>query len=349
VTRRVPAKATLQDVATRSGVHRTTVSLALRDHPRIPAATRERVKAAAKALGYRINPLVSALMQSRRSGKAVKHVTLAYVTNYPTRFGWRPPYHDRPNFFPGAIERARDFGYKLEHFWLAEPGMTPERICDILSARGINGVIVGRLPPGQTALELQWSRFSCVALGLTLRSPLLHHVTENHFDAAWQAMQRCRERGFRRVGFVFSEANDSPRVGDRWLAAFLAQQQLFPPAGRLPPFPAVPANERSFRVWFERVRPDALLASHGRPVLAWLERMGKRVPRDVGLIDLAGDHPELGCAGVYCDPAKLGALAVEMLVGLMHRHETGVPDDQHEILLTGEWRDGKTLPRAPEH
>lgn len=344
MTRPVTPKATLQDVATRVGVHRTTVSLALRDHPRIPAATRERVKAAAAKLGYRINPLVSALMQSRRSGQAVKHVALAYVTNYPTRFGWRPPHHDRPNYFPGAVERARHFGYKLEHFWLGEAGMTSLRFSEILSARRINGIIVSRLPPGQHSMDLQWSRFSTVALGLTLRAPLLHHVTENHFDAAWQGMQRCRERGYRRVGFVFSEANDSPLVGSRWLGAFLEQQRLFPERDRLPPCPAVPADERTFREWFERARPDAVLASHGRPVLAWLERMGMRVPRDVGLIDLAGDHPELGCAGAYYDPAKLGALAVEMLIGLMHRNETGVPNDQHEISLAGEWRDGKTLP-----
>ena len=128
------------------------------------------------------------------------------------------------------------------------------------------------------------------------------------------------------------------------ICAYFAQQRQFPLADRLPPCPAVPADEPSFRAWFRRVRPDALLANHGRPVLAWLERMGQRVPHDVGLIDLAGDHPELACAGVYYDPAKLGALAVEMLIGLMHRNETGIPADQHEVLLNGEWRDGKTLP-----
>jgi LacI family transcriptional regulator len=87
-----------------------------------------------------------------------------------------------------------------------------------------------------------------------------------------------------------------------------------------------------------------LLSNHGRPILAWLERKGKRVPRDVGLIDLAGDHPEVACAGVSYNPAKLGSLAVDMLIGLMHRNETGVPEDQHEILLAGKWRDGRTLP-----
>ncbi len=340
----MPAKATLQDVADRAGVHRTTVSLALRDHPRIPAATRARVKAVAEKLGYRINPLVSALMQSRRSGRAVKHVTLAYVTNYPTRFGWRPPHHDRPNFFPGAVARARDFGYTVEHFWLAEPGMAPGRFCDILSARGINGLLVGRLPPGQSALDLAWERFSCVALGLTLRSPALHQITENHFDAAVQGLLRCRERGYRRVGFVFTEANDSPRVGNRWLGAFLAHQQHLPAAERVPACPAIPADEAAFRTWFEATRPDALLATHARPVVGWLKRLGRRVPRDVGLIDLAADHPELGFAGVYHDPAQLGALGVELLVGLLHRHETGVPAHPSEVLLRGEWRDGTTLP-----
>ena len=106
----------------------------------------------------------------------------------------------------------------------------------------------------------------------------------------------------------------------------------------------MPADEASFRSWFERVRRDALLANQARPVLTWLERRGLRVPRDVGLIDLAGDQPERKCAGVGADPAPLRALAIDMLVGLMERNETGVPRDQHEILLSGEWWDGTTLP-----
>jgi LacI family transcriptional regulator len=37
-----------------------------------------------------------------------------------------------------------------------------------------------------------------------------------------------------------------------------------------------------------------------------------------------------------------------MLIGLLHRDDTGVPEDQHEVLLTGEWLEGGTLrPPAP--
>lgn len=341
----MPAPATLQDVADRARVHRSTVALALRDDPRISATTRRRVQATARELGYRLNPLVAALMRTRRSGKPLKHVALAYVTNYPTRFGWRREHHDRPDYFPAAVERAADFGYKVEHFWMREPKMTPQRFASILAARGIHGLLVGRLPPGERTLELPWERFSTVALGMTLQAPLLHHVTENHFEAAGLAMQQCIERGYRRIGFVFSEANDSPRVGERWLSAYAGGQLKLPPAARVPLCPGDPATREDFSRWFSKFRPDALLVTHARPVLLWLQQLGRSVPRDVGVVDLAGDHPELACAGVYCEAAKIGSLAVEMLIGLMHRNELGIPAARHEILLTGEWREGLTLPR----
>ena len=333
---------TLQDVADRAGVHRSTVALALRDHPRIPEATRQRVAALAEKLGYRPNPLVTALMQSRRSGRRVKHVTIAYVTNYPTRYGWRPAHHARPDFFPGAEARAKELGYRLEHFWRAEAGMTTERFCDILTTRGISGVIIGRLPPEMDAIELLWKRYACVALGMTLRSPRLHRVTENHFDTAAQAMQQCLERGYRRVGFAFTDANDSPDVGERWLGAYLTGQRKFPSRDRLPLCPGEPATAAQFAAWFNRHRPDALLVNHAPPVHAWLRALGKEVPHDVGLVELE-DHPEQGSSGIYYDPDKIGALAVEMLAGLMHRNDKGIPADPHEVLLSGEWREGRSL------
>jgi DNA-binding LacI/PurR family transcriptional regulator len=297
----------------------------------------------AQKLGYKVNPLVSALMRSRRSGKPVKHATLAYVTSYATRHGWRPEFHDRPDFFPGAAERATDFGYKLEHFWLREPGMTPHRFCEMLSARGINGLIIGRLPAGQHALELEWDRFSSVALGLTLRSPLLHHVTENHFDTAWRAMDQCRDNGYERVGFLFSDAVDSPRVGDRWLGAYLTQQLQLKPKDRLPICPKSPTDEATFRKWFQRHQPDALLVNNPRLVLTWLENLGLKVPRDVGIVALE-HRRELECTGIHYDPAKIGGLAVEMLIGLMHRNETGLPSVPHEILINGERCENSLLP-----
>lgn len=58
-------KPTLKDVAQESGVSASTVSFVLNDAPNqtIPAATQERVRAAAKALGYRPNRVAKALRE----------------------------------------------------------------------------------------------------------------------------------------------------------------------------------------------------------------------------------------------------------------------------------------------
>ena len=90
-------------------------------------------------------------------------------------------------------------------------------------------------------------------------------------------------------------------------------------------------------------RPDALLVTHAKPVLTWLRALGRQVPRDVGVVELEL-HPEPGSAGTLYEPARIGALAVNTLVGLMHRNEKGVPPSQTEILLSGTWHEGRTLP-----
>ncbi|MEO7600332.1 MAG: LacI family DNA-binding transcriptional regulator [Opitutus sp.] len=341
----MPRPATLQDVANKTGVHRSTVSLALREHASIPPATRARIKSMAEELGYRANPLVTALMKSRRTGLQVKHAVLAYVTNHSTRFGWRPPELEQPNFFPGAVERAKDFGFKLEHFWMAEPGMRPERFGDILRARGIHGIMVGRLPVDLHRLELDWGSFSCVALGLTLEAPKLHHVAENHFFTTRHSMQQCIARGYHRIGFGFTTPNDYPRVGDRWIGGYVSQQRRLAVKDRIPIYEGDPTNQREFLTWFKRYRPDAVLVSRASPVIKWLRDAGVHVPGDVGIVELRNEQPELGHSGVYHMPEKIGALAVETLLGLIHRGERGIPGDPHEVLLAGTWLEGTTLPR----
>ncbi|OAM87218.1 LacI family transcriptional regulator [Termitidicoccus mucosus] len=339
---------TLQNIAEKAGVHRSTVSLALRDHPRISAEVRARVRRLADEMGYRINPLVAALMKSRRSGRVSQEVTIAYVTNYPTRYGWRPPHHDRPDYFPGAAARAKELGYKLEHFWLAEPGMTPERFCNILTVRNIHGLIIGRLPPGQESIDLLWERFSCVALGRTLRSPRLHYVSEDHYAGAGLAMRELMVRGFRRIGLVATEQDDSRGVTNRWLGGYLREQLTLRKSDRIPPleFGSHGNQQDAFATWFKRWRPDALLATQAPPALRWLRDMGLRVPSDIKMAVLVNDHLDQRWAGIHCDPMRLGGLAVEILAGLMHQGEKGVPDYPHEVLLSGKWVDGDTLGKA---
>jgi DNA-binding LacI/PurR family transcriptional regulator len=339
----MPQTTTLQDVAEQAGVHRSTVSLALRGNTRISAEVRERVTRIANQLGYRANPLVTALMRARRTRKTTKDVVIAYVTNYPTRYGWRPPHHDRPDFFPGAAQRAQELGYKLEDFWLGEPGMTPKRFAQILTTRGINGLLIGRLPPGQSELDLPWDRFSCVALGLTLKNPRLHHVAEDAYATADEAINRCLAAGHRRIGLVFSEPDDSPNTGDRYRGAFLRHQLRFPAKERIPICDhSSPAEfPGDFMRWVKCNEPEVILATHAEAVARIYAGAGQPLPAGVRLVALINDKLPNGFAGIHHDPAEMGAQAVNLLVGMMHRGEVGIPEEAHYLLVPGKWVEGR--------
>jgi LacI family transcriptional regulator len=337
---------TLADVARAAGTHKATAARALNRDPRITMETRERVERAAQKLGYKVNHLLAAWMSTRRRQLPVGTAVIGYITGHPTRHGWRPPASDLPDFFPGARERAQRAGYQLEEFWTREKGMTPERFTGILRARNIQGVLIGRMPgPDTTLLEYDWSPFAVVALGLSLAAPLFNRVRENHFQTAQTAAAQCHARGYRRIGLAFDRADDVGRMNDMWVGGFASEAAKWGrDAYRVPPLINPQRDRRTFETWFRRHRPDAVIVSQAKPVRDWLAELGREVPRDVGLVELRCYDPAAGNAGVYYDPARTGALALEMLIGNLHRQERGVPPIAHEVLLQGVWNEGTTLP-----
>jgi LacI family transcriptional regulator len=336
----------MQSVADLARVHRTTVSLALRDHPRIPPATRDRVKAAAQKLGYQMHPLVAALMQAKRSMKPPRSLTgLAWLTMWPTRYGWRAPENPVPDFLPGAAARAEQLGFKLTPFWLGEPGMTPARMAHILYSRGISGVIVGRMPPGVREIDFPWERFAAVAIGVSLESPRLSHVAANHFHVGQLAIRTVIARGYRRVGFALPQRRIYQRVQGQYIGAYFAEHFLHPQAVQLPPLVTDEPDEPAFIRWVKRHRPDVVICPNVDMVRPWLEAAGWRVPRDIGLAGLAVEVEDGSQAGVWSDPAIIGAMASELVVSLLHRNERGVPAHDQEILYRPSWREGETLPQ----
>jgi len=332
---------TLALLARRAGVHVSTVSRALRNDPRIPARTRQRLQRLAVRLGYRPNPLVSALMQLRRAANPrTHHTTLAYLTAFPTRRGWREYV---PNFFPGALRRSQELGYRLEDFWLHEPGMSPARLADILLARGIRGIIISRTPPGLSRLEFPWEQFASVSLGVTLEYPPTHHVAHHHFDDVVATLAHCRALGYRRVGLALLHFQ-YPRSQQRWLGAFRACQRDLPERDRVEPCQLAQPSARALAAWVRRERVDVIVTGEVEAAEQGLRAAGLRVPRDVALACLNLFQRDERRAGMYHDPARTGVVAVDMVTAQLYRNETGLPADPAEVLLNGHWQDGASLP-----
>lgn len=337
-------RVTLRDIARRAGCHYSTVSLALRDRPGLPAATRARVRRVAAELGYRRDPLLAALANYRRDPAGKYRATLAWVTNFPTRAGWRDEEIYR-EYFQGAREQAQALGYRLQEFWRREPGLTAERASRILAARGIEGLVVAPQPWPAEPLTLEWERFSAVTIGYSVVAPALHMVCPNQYRCLKLAMERLAARGYRRIGLVMRRASDE-RVDHNWLAGYLVGQQALARRDRLPPLLTAAWRDAEFAAWLQRHRPDAIISKCAE-VWPALKKLGVRVPRDLGVAMLTQVKPGRGPAGVNEAPFDVGAAAVDYVAGMLQRNERGVPAGPRRVLIEGRWVDGATV-RAPE-
>ena len=357
----------MADVAERAGVHKTTVSLALRNHPSIPEATRRRLQALADQLGYRPDPALRVLTAYRRRARPLaKAPPLAYMTHWDSKLGWKLP-RAQARFYAGAVAKAADLGYKLEHFWLGEPNLTHQRMSDILVARGIVGLIIAaHLPESDVPLQLAWAHFSAVKIDYYPHEPELHTVTNDHRAIIQLATRRVIAAGYRRIGFVMPSWWD--RFADlAWSAGFLAEQQALAPEERIPilqfsevtldrPTGGGPretaVSRTAFSEWFHRYRPEVLISKEQfvQPSLAALRL---KVPRDVAFAEIFLD-PDGMTAGVRHNCERVGELAVESLDGQLQHYTYGVPSFPTTTLVEGTWFDGESLPpratpRAARH
>ncbi len=352
-------RVTLADVAKKAGVHVTTVSLALRNHPRLPPETRQKLQALAKQMGYAPDPFLRALVAYRgRKMTRRNPPTLAYVTNWATRWGWKKV-TAHPQFFGGAEAKAEELGFRLDHFWLGEPGLTQSRLSRMLYARGINGVIVASHGREMgDVLEFDWENFSAVKIDYFPHRPALHNVTNNQCDIVRLAMQRVMALGYRRIGFVMHRGWDHS-VDHLWTAGFLCEQQALKTGERIPahlfpePEPVerwlnesttdVVADEEALAAWIKKHEPEVIISKESF-VLPVLKKLGLRVPRDVAFVDVFLEEFSGKVAGVRQNHETVGELAVEILAGQLQHNKFGVPEVPTTTFVEGTWFDGATCP-----
>lgn len=340
-----PQRVTLADIAAKAGVHVTTVSLALRNSPRLPVSTRDRIRKLADELGYAPDPMLQALVAYRGSTSARRSPpTLAYVTNWNTRMGWREV-TAHPDFFDGAAIRAKELGYNLEHFWMREPGLTHGRLSRILHTRGINGVIIAsHVREIDEALQFDWAHFSAVKIDYFPHHPLLPVVTNDQLQIVRLAMQKVIAAGYRRVGFVMDEGWDIT-VDHLYQAGYLWEQQALAPSDRLSPY-LIP-NKEPLADWLRRTKPDVVIGKASF-VNDTFKQLGLRIPKDLGFVDIFLDDLSGKTAGVIQNHKEVGRLAIELLAGQLQQNKYGIPTIPTTTYVEGSWFDGRSLPPRTE-
>jgi transcriptional regulator with XRE-family HTH domain len=226
-------RVTLRGIARLLGVSHATVSLALRGSPRISVARRSEVLQVAERLGYRPDPMLSALRHYRRTvGRPSIQAEIAWLNFWPQP-GRLRSFREFDGYWRGALAMAEAQGYRLEEFRVNSQ-LSIDRLRAILRARNIKGLL---LPPVPATCHLSmdtlaWAEHSVVCFGHShsgLRG--MPVVTVDQAAAAALAFRKIRERGYHRVGLVTS-LETVRRT--RFAAGYLQSQLFVPEAERLP-------------------------------------------------------------------------------------------------------------------
>lgn len=341
------ARITMAMLARELGVSKNTVSLALRHDPQIPATTSERVHAAARRCGYTPDPVISHLMAALRVSRTARTAhTIALLNANRDRDAFRS-HPTIPVYVAGCQRRANSQGYATDTFWLHDSGLDGPRLNRILRARGIRGVIVAgmmdenRLPARFAAT---WARHACVVTGVRTHEPTLSFCCVDHHALVLQAVERALALGYRRPGLVIDRRIDR-LVEGRFSSGMLIGQQELPPADRVPAFYDVEearADPGRFRAWCDRERPDVVFTLYN-VVRRWLEADGRRIPYDIGLIQLERRRNDSDWASMEQHNDRVGEAAVDMLISLLQSNELGVPAYARATLIGASWVPGRTV------
>ena len=342
-------KVTLLDIARAAGVSKNTVSLALRRDPQIPPRTRARIEGLAAQMGYQKNPIVAHLMAQLRAGADSRHKSaLALLNANEDRAAFRN-HPTIPTYLEGCRRRAAQTGYSLDEFWLHDPELDGAKLNKILQARNIRGVLVVGLMNSNHLPERflpTWEEYPCVVTGVRTRNPALSFACTDHHMLVLRAVENALRLGYRRPGLVLDGVIDR-LLEHRFTSGFLVAQQQIAAAQRLKPFYAVTeARSRPdlFEKWFQKEKPDVILTLY-HVLQRWLAGFGLRAPEDVGLIQMEwrADHGQW--AGMHQHNDIVGEAAVEMVIGMIHNNERGIPLFPRATFLGSTWVEGKTVHR----
>jgi DNA-binding LacI/PurR family transcriptional regulator len=343
-------RVTQREVARATGLHPTTVSLALRGSDKLLPETVRLVRETAERLGYRPDPVLDALNAYRVANRSHRDVqALAWID------AWR---HLEPQIFTSgtfahlyarACEQAERKGFRIESFHLGPGGYSAARLAAVLYQRGIQGIIVGPMPGGRAHLRFDWDNFSAISISSSLARPELHRVSHDHHLNMRLLLRGLRRAGRERPGLVLMRHEDL-RTDNQRHAAFLALEQHpreRPPANPVPLLFAESLEEAGLVDWYRQHKPDAIIVTRSNFAARLLRQAGVDVPGEV-LVASPSAQENPGSPGVLENQRLLIDTALDHLTGMIHRGEKGLPAEPIRLLVPGAWTDGSPAPEAPE-
>lgn len=339
---------TLQDIADRLKMGRSTVCSALRGTGTLAQKTREKIQETAQEMGYEPNLHAAALAERRASDHKRSNREFVAVLHYaePEYRGIQTRYDDKMRAYVGKL--GLDFaGFNLKDYPNAG------YLARILKARGFSGILLDRIMREYDFSKFPWDAFSVVCVGRQTEERPFDMVRESMSETIRQALKLARLRGYQKPGVcLFRHPADLPddhaRIGEALFQFNFSERMAV-----IPPFIGYPGEgiarrrfESEFTDWFSNFKPDVVIGF----VVGFyynLVTAGWRLPEDAGFLSLIVDPSDEWQAPIsgFLDPTKhITYVAMDRMSFLIRHGRKGIPERKLELLLNAEWWEGSTLP-----
>jgi LacI family transcriptional regulator len=339
-------RVTLADIAKKAGCSKMTVSMALRHHPDLAAATLKRIQAMAGQMGYVPNSNASLLAYRRKLRRSPAfHSSLALIIGHRDYNPLVSLPYPTPQMHQAIRKRARDLGFSIDFFWLHDPE-TRNRLPEILKARAIQGLILHSLDDLDFEIfRVDWNRFSVVELSVHPESARFHYSFTNIYHPIWQVSSWACGLGYRRPALIM-RTGPNQKFSKRISAAI--RESCYDHGIELlrHEWPVPTKNPEPIFHFLDRYRPDLIFTWESQ-LADWLKGTSWRLPDDFSLIDLFLDTSTRQEAGLAWDFDAIAVAAVDMLVAQLQHNERGVPRQPHGLFAPLFWKNGYSL-RIPE-
>jgi LacI family transcriptional regulator len=339
---------TLKDVAHETGYHITTISLALREHPSIPEATRQKIQKAAARMGYERNPVYHALSRFRQQGTVCAPAPrIAYLENFGLGSGSQRSPHLQ-TILNGACRQAELLGYQIDPIAVGEDDHDSRSVSRYLHEHQITGMIIGGFAPGFAEIALNWDEYAVAKIHSRHTEPAATVVGNDQLREVRLACRRLAALGYQRIGLAIGRA-DEDACGHRHTAGFLMEEAALPEHRRVPPllFPyniGDAALSGMIARWVRRNKVEVVLCNWSN-IRGMLEREGLSVPDEVACASLCiCDESSEALAGVRPNLRLVGERAVSIVVAQLKSTERGLLEFPSSIYVQSVWQDGPSAP-----
>ena len=312
---------TIKNVAARSGVSISTVSLVLNDNPRISAATRERVLKTIQSLGYQPNRIARTL--------AWRHTRTLTVLLPQLKHAFAETYFGE--IVSGIYDRARELGYKVLLEVARPEFVETKEYLHLYDQKFVDGILfVGANSRHRFVEDFVDGTRPMLMVNNYSKEFDLNYVVSNYRHGACQAAQHLVRLGHERIGFIsggLPEIQTCQDIFESFKEVLTESNIGLDPGqvvnGWLTEEGGMKAAEQLLR---QEPQLTAIFALNDKMALGAIKKLnelGCRVPQDIAVVGF-DDIPQAsfsipGLTTVHQPLYEIGKQSCERLIELIHR------------------------------